>query len=243
MNICHHASRALAVVAVLMVCGSSPALGKFSSEEPSEEVILAAKQGLSRFLRQMRPTSLASFGFSSGDDLKKAALGDAFKLHTILPSALKTYSAGQPVESIVTETSQWYFPVTLDGDVRALLIVDRMGGRWKAVSFGYSPLAREIADSGKQWPKAKGYHARYISVPQAYEFLFSVSEQGPDNMTSLMSRPAAAGLTPQAQGGAGQNSRYAALGKAAELVERLRSRVEQNLRAFPQRSENGTAPR
>lgn len=227
--------RSWVATAALTVCGFSPAFGKFSSQEPPQAAVQAAKQGLTRFLGQMRPESGASLGFSDGDRLEKAELGEAFKLHTILPADLQASVPGQAVEALVTETSQWYFPVTLDGEDRALLIVDRMGGSWKAVSFGQAPLARRIAESRKQWPKARGYHPRFISVPHAYEFLFSVPEQGPENLTSLMS---AAGSTP-----AGQNPRYDRLGKAADLIETLKPRVEANIRAFSQRPDKGTGPK
>ena len=66
-------------------------------------------------------------------------------------------------------------------------VIDQVDNRWQAVSFGYAELARKVTRVRKRWPKVKGYNPQLIAVFQTREYLFTIPEKGPDNLTSLES--------------------------------------------------------
>ena len=109
---------------------------------PAADVTDAAKVGLKHFLDLIPAGSRQQYGFSETGLLDKAYLGDPFNLHIITPDALFSYSEGVPVASILTPIDQWYFPVMMGNQIRCFLVVDRMDGRWEAVSLGYVTLAQ-----------------------------------------------------------------------------------------------------
>jgi|GEM_PF-548968 len=217
----------------LFLCASffiipSDVFAGFSSQEAPEEAVQAANKGLLPFLKKIPAALLADYGFKKDEPLEQAVLGVPFKLHTITPVALGSYTTGRPVESLVSETNLWYFPIMLAGESRVFLIVDRMKNNWQAVSLGQANLAKEIAGIRKLWPKSAGYNPRFIVVYQASEYLFSVPEKGPDNLTPIAKASGGGKITPSAQGGAGPE--YSTLNNVGSITKKLKPVVEQNLK-------------
>jgi hypothetical protein len=149
------------------------------------EVLEAAATGLPFFLGQIPPGSQQLYGFSAVDDLSRAQLGGALRMHTITPVSLESSSSSTPVSSIKSETSMWFFPVLLDGESKAMLVVDREGEAWKAVSLGYAGLGHEWNGLLAQWPESKGFHPQLVAVFQARQFYFTVPEIDDFNLTQL----------------------------------------------------------
>ena len=152
----------------------------------------------------------AQYGFASSDDFQQAQLGTAFNLYTMTPQALLTYSADTPVTSLLAKTAMWYFPVMVHNQVRAILVVDQVGGQWQAVSLGYAELARALDRVGQRWPQAKGFHPQLIAVFQAKEYLVRVPEYSSNDLISIF--PTGRELT-------GSN--------AADVIERLKPVVKE----------------
>ena len=148
------------------------------------EVQEAAESGLPFFLGQIPSGSKELYGFSAGDDLSQAKLGGALRMHTITPNALEK-SSSSGVSSIRSETSMWFFPVLVEGESKAMLIVDRDGESWKAVSLGYAGLGHELNEVLATWPESKGFHPQLIAVFQAKRFYFAVPEVDDFNLTEI----------------------------------------------------------
>ena len=96
------------------------------------EATLAARAGLQRFLGAIADTP-ESFGFADRAEMGRARLAAPYRIWT---------SDGQA--SAIAATSEWRFPVTVDGTSRALLTVSTVKGEYRAVDFGAAVLAREL---------------------------------------------------------------------------------------------------
>jgi hypothetical protein len=188
------------------------------------EVSLAATNGLPVFLAMIPPDFKHEYGFPDDADLSTVSLGSPVLMHTIQPAALSSNQVSDTVSSLVSESSMWFFPLLMGSEVRAMMVVDRQGSVWKAVSLGYAPLAREWNQVLNQWPASKGFHPRLIAVFQAKQFYFTVPEIGERNLTPLLSPWNAAASTKAAPLGAGQSStNYSRLGTLSIELDKLKT--------------------
>lgn len=97
----------------------------------AQEAVAAAREGLRRFLDLIPPGEHAAFGFPAPADLGRARLAAPYRTFTLDPAGLSA-------------TSEWRFPVVVDGSPCALLTVAGAPGRMKAVDLGAAGLAREL---------------------------------------------------------------------------------------------------
>jgi hypothetical protein len=180
------------------------------------EVLQAAAAGLPFFLGQIPVGSKGLYGFSSQDDLSKARLGGALRMQTITPAALGRSSPSITVSAILSDTTMWFFPILLESASKAMLVVDREGGTWKAVSLGYAGLGHELNELLAQWPESKGFHPQLVAVFQAKQFYFTVPEIDDLNLTKIT----------LPQGGFSGSARPAQSGNYGKLTELSRSLQE-----------------
>ena len=164
---------------VLAVPGNS-----FAETAPAE-VLAAAEVGLLPFLESLPSSEWEHFGFAPGDKISDAVLGAPFQLYTITPTKLLNAEDDTPVNSLISPTGRWFFPIILESKSRAILTVERMEGEWQAVTLGMTGLAVEMEKLNRQWPKAKGYEPKLITIYQAASYFFTIPEQGSDNFTPL----------------------------------------------------------
>jgi len=155
------------------------------AQTASPEVISAAEAGVQSFLSRISPGDRESYGFTRSDTFGQVHLGDSFNLYTITPDALLNYSAGSQVISLLSKTKMWYFLVLIENNVKCILVVDQMDGKWQAVSLGYADLAKALSRVMRRWPKSKGFNPFLIAVFQANEYLVLVPEESSDTLISL----------------------------------------------------------
>lgn len=158
--------------------------GTFAELAPPEAVAVA-ESGLVSFLQELPEEERGNFGFAPGDRLAAARVGTPFQLYTITPEKLLNAPDDAPVDTLISPTGRWFFPVVLDGTPRAILTVERMDGNWEAVTLGMKPLAGEVEKIKRQWPKAKGYNPKLIAIYQAASYFFTIPEKDSENFTPL----------------------------------------------------------
>ena len=166
----------------------SVATGSAESDDPPTNVIAAAKTGLPVFLGSVPSESAALYGFSQNANLSAAELGAPILLRAITPTAMQVEAAPQSVAPLISDTETWFFPVLLDSQTKAMLVVARQEGKWQAVSLGYAPLAAEWNWVRKQWPVERGFHPQLLAAFQAKRFYVHVPEVDSQNLTQLISR-------------------------------------------------------
>lgn len=176
--------------------------------QPPPAVFVAATNGLSRFL----------------SEVSTARLGQPVLLHEIKPVALSTNQTPQKFVHFASETTMWFFPVlNEDGTADAMLLVDWIGGEWKAVSYGYAPLAKEWHLVTAEWSSEKGFHPKLVKSSPTSRYYFTVPEIDDRNLTRIVSattkETSDASLLPAAKGTTSTN-RYSKLGSlVSEIVE------------------------
>ena len=177
------------------------------------EVMATAAAGLPPFLSRIAPEARAEYGFAEGDALGQVHLGASFNLYTIRPETVLNYQAGSPVPSLLSKTQMWYFLVMSENNVRCILVVDHVDGKWQAVSLGYANLAQALGRVLKRWPPSQGFNPWLIAVFQANEYLVLVPEESSDTLISLL--PGREELI---------------MDKAAKVMERLKPGVREALK-------------
>ena len=150
------------------------------------EVLTVASNGLPAFLASVPLGNRDLYGFTNGTDLAQAQLGVPLRVYAITPTALAGHPAESTLTPLLSETTLWYLPVLVGQDAKAILVVDRMAGEWKAVSFGYAPLAQELNQIAKQWPASAGYHPKLVAAFSANRYYFTVPEVNDRNLTPII---------------------------------------------------------
>ena len=116
---------------------AAPAVAELSLESlagpEAREAVAAARAGLQRFLGVIPVDNPESFGFADRAEVERAHLAAPYRVWTS-----DAHASG------IVATSEWRFPVTVDGTSRALLTVSQIDGEYRAVDFGAAVLAREL---------------------------------------------------------------------------------------------------
>lgn len=164
------------------------------SQEPPDKVTEAAVRGLPEFLRSLPANSNELYGLGPTD--ADISLEKAVPVYSISSASLAAYQPGDTVDKLMSPTSLWYAPVSKSGQVKAILVVDRMDSEWKAVSFGYGRLAPSVSAALKAFPLADGYHPKVIAAFAANKFFLSVPERGAYDLTPIFPGESMATIPP-----------------------------------------------
>jgi len=154
----------------------------------------AAEKGLPTMLDAITDDIAQQFGFSGPEELKSASLGTPFQVFTISPEKILGYDGDTPVGDIISATDQWFFPVTVNGAVRTLLLVAKMDGQWQAVSIGSSGLGQEWETTLRQYDASKGYTHKLVRIYQATADFDLLGGVGPDKLLPLQAGRVALGI-------------------------------------------------
>lgn len=152
------------------------------------EVVQAANKGYPSISESVGEFVLKSWGVTS-EALQSALLGEPFREYKITRKALRDYRKGDTVESLLSETDMWNFPVMIDRKEKLILKVSKMknGASWGVVKFGRGP-GLEFCKVLRDWPKSSGYTPIFIGTLHEI-YLFSVPEKDAYNLTLIPSLP------------------------------------------------------
>lgn len=196
-----------------------------SAEKAPQEVIEAARSGLLFFLKRIPAGEFKDYGFGPDAPIDRARVGIPFHVYMITPSALFAFKQGDSVNSVISPTEMWYFPVMVGDETRAMLVVDKVGSSWQTVSLGMAPLAGEMGKVMKRWPRAQGYDPLLVVVFQASEYFFTVPQKDDRNLTALL--PRAGAIESELKG---QGKEYSSTTELPRMLEILKPLVQENLK-------------
>jgi len=212
-----------------LVCAFALAVSASVAADVPLGVAAAASNGLPAFLAKVPSSSKQLYGFPAEADLTKASLGLPVQFQALKPTALSSNQVDGTVSSVASETSMWFFPVLMEGEVRAMLVVDRQSNEWKAVSFGYAALASEWNQVLQQWPPTKGFHPRLVGAFRVALYYFTIPEAGDRNLTPLLVPRDASLLGSSPPYGSGQSpNQYSALSTCASEMAALKARLKKS---------------
>ncbi|AAQ61055.1 hypothetical protein [Chromobacterium violaceum] len=220
-------SKSLIILAVglgLAVIASRPASAQplpVSYAIQEQGIAGAARQGLAEFAKQNQAEHGARLpdGFplalADGRELASLQLGRGFPVYTVDPQRL--LAAEADLSRLMTPTGSWRFVVLSGARPVGLVTVEKMDGRWQAISFGAAELARNVEAA-----QAGHGQTRFLRVYQAQtDFLEVAPAGGKPRFAALMSARERLSLQQQP-----------ALLDGADLIEPLRAAVRAGLASF-----------
>ena len=157
----------------------------FATQPSANTIIKVANDKLSYYIEHLPLDMLKEMGCKSAGELNKIMLGTPFQLFSISPDSLDKYKQSDSAENILTATTMWYVPVFNNEKPIAMIIVDKMDEKWKAVSFGHFKLSCQWNEIIKQFGGDQ-FEIKLISMFQAKTFLFSLSDKKNENLTPLI---------------------------------------------------------
>lgn len=198
----------------------------------------AAEQGLADYVarkQQHGGAGASAFDLGRPADLANMRIDGGFEVHTIAP---KDLVAGRgDLRHMAQPTGIWRFFVKVAGKPVGLVTVQRMEGRWQAVSFGGAGLAQELSDLMAEHADVGADHLRFIRVHQAQTDLLEVTSPADLQARYALLASARAALAASLQAARGVDDPVPAaaprLVDTYDLLEPLRSAVKRSLAAQP----------
>lgn len=216
----------------------------------------AAERGLAEYVQRKQRHAGASrakaLAVDGADELARARIAGGFEVHTVAPDEML---AGRgELRQMAKPSGVWRFFARIDARPLGLVTVQRVDGRWQAVSFGAAGLAQELstlmAQHGQAGSALRGRGGdgggsdglRFIRIHQAQTDLLEVTSP-----RDLQSRYA---LLSSARHALGRELPKAAMSASAELepaasvaapalldtyelLEPLRAAVKRGMTAHP----------
>jgi len=213
----------------LFIFSIGPGQGMATVEdEPSQEVVRAAENGLTAFVKNPEISNLDRLGFISvngqaaRDD---AIIGKGFRIYTVPPQKILDEKEEVDLYSEAVPQTQWQFLIETQGKAVSLMTIDRMGDQWEAVSIGSAGLADQLKQLLQAWPPSDGYDHRLIRIYQAKSDFLAISK---DNKVL--------GIIPMTSGRIAMNLEGGAfntgdLRSSEEIVESIREAVMENMQS------------
>lgn len=155
------------------------------SEPIPSEAFPAAQKALNFILSHESDKFYQGIGFSENDTISDARLGEPFFMYTITAGSLDKYQSDDPVESLISNTGELYFPVTLNGEYKCILFMHWQNNSWELIGYGGVRTAKHLSNLRKAWPSTKGDHPKIITVYQPRARLFYIPEKDLKNLTDL----------------------------------------------------------
>lgn len=169
----------------LIFVGFLPAVNSRAEAQMSQKEF--SQKSLEGYIRDVvNERNFANFGFKSLEEAKLARLGDPYKVMIIGLRDLKRYTPGSGVKNLLIDGKTLWYPVLVNGEIRAKLEIIEKEGKWIAGEFGRMKKAQKIYTAREALPRlldSKGigepYTVMLIKIPALFaEFLYVESSKG-----------------------------------------------------------------
>jgi|HubBroStandDraft_6_1064221.scaffolds.fasta_scaffold276912_2 hypothetical protein len=130
---------AIALLGSLLLALAGCSSGSGDSRKTAPEVVSAAQASLAT-LHQLR----------SADRTTGGVLGEGLLMYMIRLDSLRAYRSGDDPKSLLNETGRIMYPVTVGGEVRSSVTMEKRAGVWQPAAFGYANLARMVHTTRQQ---------------------------------------------------------------------------------------------
>lgn len=124
---------------------------------PLKEIQKVASESLATFGKVVKKQkNYREMGFTSPDEVRIAVLGEPMRVFMVRLDQLRDYQPGTDPNRLLTGGDQVIYPITVEGHVRSSVIVGKVNGQWKAVSFGGPNLVKMLSKVRKENSDAAG---------------------------------------------------------------------------------------
>ena len=156
----------------------------------------AAKDGLATL--KSEADDYVRFGFQNKAEVDRAKLGMPEKVLTIPVDQLAGYKEGTDIRPLLQDVHRMVYPVTVDGQGRALITIKETPSGWQLVGFGQSQLAKNLVDAKRASLERANFlapnsgpgesFALQIQTQRRRDYLANV-EAGPGRTSQIMLTP------------------------------------------------------
>lgn len=144
-----------------------------------------ARKGLITYWKNIPDVLKCQYGFAATDSLNDVHLEKPLNLYQITPASLDNYKEVDSTESLLSKTKLWYFPLSVNDEIKSFIVVDQVGDEFRTVSFGYTRLAREINALTHTRPMSNGYCFHLVIDFEANCYLYTITELNNHNLTII----------------------------------------------------------
>jgi hypothetical protein len=121
---------------------------------PVEEITEIATDALGTFMQLVDQRNYRTLGFESPEEVREASLGPYLQEYSVRLDRLREFRQDQDPEQLLSGGELVYFPVTVRGEVRSSIIVDRIQEQWQAANFGNAHLIRILTSMRQRQSEA-----------------------------------------------------------------------------------------
>ena len=112
-----------------------------SSPQPQE----AASHAIGVLQKLVNDQNYRTMGFDSVDEVKQAQLGQPFAVSNIGLDQLKSYRTGANANSLLSNSSETIYPVTVRGQVKSSVTIVQKEGGYQPSSFGNAEIIKSLS--------------------------------------------------------------------------------------------------
>lgn len=126
---------------LLLLGCSQQSTPKPPSSQPQE----AAKNAVSVLQKLVTEQNFKSMGFESLEEVKNAQLGQPLQVYTIGLDKLKTAEPGADPATVLTQSPETIYPVTVQGAVRSSVTITHLRDGYAPASFGNADIVKALS--------------------------------------------------------------------------------------------------
>lgn len=132
----------LIVAGLLLMMGCSK---ENAPKSPAAEPERAASEAVGILQKLVTDQNYKSFGFDSADEVKSAQLGQPLSISVIGLDKLKNAQAGADLNSMLTQSPETLYPVTVQGSVRSSVTIIHKPEGFAPASFGNAEIVKGLS--------------------------------------------------------------------------------------------------
>lgn len=121
-----------------------------------QAIYAAASEALSTLKQLVTPESAGEMGFRSAEEAGAATLAQPIPVFMVQLDELRAYAPGQDPSSLLHPLDKAIVPTVVEGNVKASIVIEKVGERWTATSFGAPKLARLLSSAREASARAGG---------------------------------------------------------------------------------------
>lgn len=141
---------ALLFLAALLAVSACSSRGQLPTNQGDElqtfsDAQSAATRALDTFRKLVTRDNFKELGFESLDEASAAALGEPRRVFDVRLDQLREYREGTDADRLLNDANRIVYPVVVREQVRSSISVEKKDGKWRAVDFGNTGLAKQIS--------------------------------------------------------------------------------------------------
>jgi hypothetical protein len=142
--------RILVLIIVLYVPSVLAADAEDSMAFSDDSVYTVARSSLSAFLDKIPQGYESRYGFLNRKEFTRASPGVPIRVY--IPEAGSVNGLSDSLSNHPRALNEWRVPILVDGEHRALLTVEAIGGKLAVTDLGAAGLSRELGEFKKKYP-------------------------------------------------------------------------------------------